>query len=94
MVSVIPQLHEFNGERRKVGEPLKDSMHALMRLFLCSPDEEEANEGGVSMMTPAARPADGWNEIHCFEIIKGVPPAWVVRRRQVYGEKVLRASNL
>ena len=39
-----------------MGEPLKDSMQALMRLFLCSPDDEEANEGGVSMITPAARP--------------------------------------
>jgi len=58
MVNVITQFHEFNDERRKVDKPLKDSMHALMRLFLCSPDEEEANEGGVSMMTPAARPAD------------------------------------
>ena len=58
----------------KAGEPLKDSMHALMRLFLCSPDEEEANEGGVSMMTPAARPGDGFNEMHCTVIIKEVPP--------------------
>jgi hypothetical protein len=46
-------------EGKEAGKPLKVSMHALMRLFLCSPDEEEANEGGVSMMTPAARPADG-----------------------------------
>jgi len=38
--------------------PLKDSVHALMRLFLWSPDEEEANAGGVSMMSPAARPVD------------------------------------
>jgi len=44
-----------------------------MRLFLYSPDEEEANEGGVSMMTPAARPVDGWNEMRHYEIIKGVP---------------------
>ena len=90
MVSVIPQLHKFNDKRRKVGEPLKDSMHALMRLFLCSPDEEEANEGGVSMMTPAARPADGMK----YVILRSETPAWVVRRWQVYGEKVLRASNL
>ena len=63
----------------KADEPLKDSMHALMRLFLCSPDEEEANEGGVSMMTPAARPGDGCNEIHWTVIIKEVSPPRVGR---------------
>ena len=42
----------------EVDKPLKDSMHVLMRLFLCSPAEEEANEGGVSIIIPAARPAD------------------------------------
>jgi len=58
-----------------VAEPFKGSMHTLMRLFLCSTDEEGANKGAVSTMTPAARPADGWNEIHCSEIIKGLPLA-------------------
>ena len=43
---------------QSVGKPLKDSMHALMRLFLWSPDEEVANAGGVSMMSPAACPVD------------------------------------
>ena len=44
--------------RKNMDRPLKDSVHALMRLFLWSPDEEEANAGGVSMMSPAARPVD------------------------------------
>jgi len=75
-----------------MGEPLKDSMHALMRLFLCSPDEEEANEGGVSMIIPAARPGDGCNEIDCSVIIKEVHPA-VVRHRQIYGGKSSAGRN-
>lgn len=38
-------------------------MDAFMRLFLWAPDEEEANAGGVSMMSPAERAADVRNEI-------------------------------
>ena len=53
---------------KNVNEPLKDSMHALMRLFLWSPDDDEANAGGVSIIIPAARPIDTRNEIHRFVI--------------------------
>jgi hypothetical protein len=64
---LLQTLEDLAAEMGKsVDKPLKDSMHALMRLFLWFPDEDEANACGVSIITPAARPGDRRNEIHCF----------------------------
>ena len=70
--------HQFTNLTMKVGKnvdrPLKDSMHALIRLFLWSPDDDKANAGGVSMITPAACPVDARNETGRFVISSSKPP--------------------